>query len=106
MTTTCLLEDLVKVRQCGLGTISKATKDLLKRRRALRLNPTASHLERLANISCRTALQVQCKKSLKVQAVENFRSSTTKEKSEEVPQTSRLSCSAGTLLNEDGTRTS
>ncbi|VDM69027.1 unnamed protein product [Strongylus vulgaris] len=40
----------------NLGHILKAIKDLLERR-ALRLDPTASHLERLAAYdSCRTAL--------------------------------------------------
>ena len=41
-----------------LDRISNATKELLRRRRALRLDPNASNVERLvANISCRRALQ-------------------------------------------------
>ncbi|KAK6737317.1 hypothetical protein RB195_019797 [Necator americanus] len=47
-----------KSRTTNLDRISKTTKELLGRRRALRLDPNASHIERLvANTSCRKALQ-------------------------------------------------
>ncbi|VDM66478.1 unnamed protein product [Strongylus vulgaris] len=46
-----------------LWRILKTTADLLEGRRALRLDPTRSHLERLvANTSCRTALQEDLRK--------------------------------------------
>ena len=42
----------------NLDRITKTTKELLERRRLLRQDPNATHLERLkANASCRTALQ-------------------------------------------------
>ncbi|VDM76285.1 unnamed protein product [Strongylus vulgaris] len=86
-------------RSRNLGRISKATKDLLERRRALRLDPTASHLKRLvANTTCRTALQESSK--------ETFGSSTRKEKPKEVPQDLLdYRVPLTTLLSEDGTRT-
>ncbi|KAK6755348.1 hypothetical protein RB195_013992 [Necator americanus] len=47
-----------KPRTTNLDRISKTTKELLERRRALRIDPNASHIERLvANTSCRKALQ-------------------------------------------------
>ncbi|KAK6728759.1 hypothetical protein RB195_006048 [Necator americanus] len=47
-----------KPRTTNLDRISKTTKELLERRRVLRLDPNASHIERLvANTSCRKALQ-------------------------------------------------
>ncbi|KAK6760916.1 hypothetical protein RB195_022111 [Necator americanus] len=47
-----------KPRTTNLHRISKTTKELLERRRALRLDPNASHIERLvANTSPRKALQ-------------------------------------------------
>ncbi|KAK6742176.1 hypothetical protein RB195_009817 [Necator americanus] len=47
-----------KPRTTNLDRISKTTKELLERRRALRLDPNASHIERLvAKTSCRKALQ-------------------------------------------------
>ncbi|KAK6749604.1 hypothetical protein RB195_001923 [Necator americanus] len=47
-----------KPRTTNLDRIPKNTKELLERRRVLRLDPNASHLERLvANTSCRKALQ-------------------------------------------------
>ncbi|VDM70387.1 unnamed protein product, partial [Strongylus vulgaris] len=62
-------------RTTSLERISKATKDLLERRKALRLDLTTTHLERLA--------------------IKTLGSSTRKKKSKEVPQRpSRLSCSA------------
>ncbi|KAK6753501.1 hypothetical protein RB195_012847 [Necator americanus] len=45
-------------RTTNLDRISKSTTELWERRRALTLDPNASHIERLvANISCRKALQ-------------------------------------------------
>ena len=47
-------ERVLKPRQTHLERISNATKEMLRRRRALRLDPNASHVERLiANVSCR-----------------------------------------------------
>ncbi|KAK6729518.1 hypothetical protein RB195_006519 [Necator americanus] len=47
-----------KPRTTNLDRISKTTKELLGRRRALRFDPNASHIERLvANTSCRKELQ-------------------------------------------------
>ncbi|KAK6748010.1 hypothetical protein RB195_000930 [Necator americanus] len=46
-----------KPRTTNLDRISKTTKELLERRKALRLDPNVSHIERLvANTSCRKAL--------------------------------------------------
>ncbi|KAK6741275.1 hypothetical protein RB195_009246 [Necator americanus] len=67
-----------KSRTTNLDRISKTTKELLGRRRALRLDPNASHIER---------------------------SSTKKNESKEVPQGSPR-IPLATLLSEDGTRTS
>ncbi|KAK6737607.1 hypothetical protein RB195_019985 [Necator americanus] len=51
-------EHASKPRTTNLDRISKTTKELLERRRALRLDPNASHIERLvANTSCRKVLQ-------------------------------------------------
>ncbi|KAK6749745.1 hypothetical protein RB195_002010 [Necator americanus] len=47
-----------KPRMTNLDRISETTKELLERRRALRHDPNASHIEQLvANTSCREALQ-------------------------------------------------
>ncbi|KAK6761947.1 hypothetical protein RB195_022881 [Necator americanus] len=52
------VERASKPRMTNLDRISKTTKELLERRRTLRLDPNSSHTERLvANISCRKALQ-------------------------------------------------
>ncbi|KAK6750637.1 hypothetical protein RB195_002547 [Necator americanus] len=69
-----------KSRTTNLDRISKTTKELLGRRRALRLDPNASHIER---------------------------SSTKKNESKEVPQDlHEYNIPLATLLSEDGTRTS
>ncbi|KAK6749694.1 hypothetical protein RB195_001979 [Necator americanus] len=54
---TCA-ERASKPRTTSLERISMSTKDLLERRRPLRLDPNASHIERLVgNTNCRKALQ-------------------------------------------------
>ncbi|KAK6733439.1 hypothetical protein RB195_017277 [Necator americanus] len=47
-----------KPRMTNLDRTSKTTKELLEGRRTLRVDPNASHIERLvANTSCRKSLQ-------------------------------------------------
>ncbi|KAL6723479.1 hypothetical protein Aduo_018478 [Ancylostoma duodenale] len=59
---TCA-ERASKPRITNLERISKATKELLVKRRALRLDPNASHIEQLiANASCRRVLQENLQK--------------------------------------------
>ncbi|VDM75316.1 unnamed protein product [Strongylus vulgaris] len=91
------------LRTRNLERISKATKDLLERRRALRL-PTGTHLERLvANTSCRTALQEdlrKCRQSKLLEAAQGRRSL----KKYRRDLNYRVPLAA--LLNEGGTRTS
>ncbi|KAK6757840.1 hypothetical protein RB195_015578 [Necator americanus] len=75
-------EHASRPRTINLDRISKTNKALLERRRALRLDPNASHIERLvANTSCRKAGG-----SFEIQAEEYSGSSTKKNESKEVPQ--------------------
>ncbi len=88
-------------RARNLDRISNTTKELLERRRSLRLDPNASHLERLvANTSCRTALQEDLRKYRQrriLEAAEQRRS---------LKKCRRDLCDyhipLGALLNEDG----
>ncbi|VDM65852.1 unnamed protein product [Strongylus vulgaris] len=82
-------------RTRNLERISKATKGMLERRRALRLDPTNTSRA----IGRKYQLQNSfARRSSKVQAFETFKDSTKKEKSKEVPQEpSLLSCSADNI---------
>ncbi|KAK6033340.1 hypothetical protein OSTOST_00477, partial [Ostertagia ostertagi] len=84
--------------------ISDATKDLLKTRRKLRLDPNATHLERLqANISCRRAMQKdlqQYRQQRQLEAALN-RTSLRKCRRDLQDHTTPLAC----LKREDGTLT-
>ncbi|KAK6763210.1 hypothetical protein RB195_023792 [Necator americanus] len=78
-----------KPRTTNLDQISKTTKELLEGRRALRLDPNASYIERLvANTSCRKALQEDLLKyrQKKTHDILPSGSSTKKNESKEVPQ--------------------
>ncbi|VDP53607.1 unnamed protein product [Heligmosomoides polygyrus] len=58
-------------RRTSFDHISTTTKKLLEERRELRLNPNATHLERLmANICCRKALQKHLEEHRKKRTVE------------------------------------
>ncbi|KAK6742577.1 hypothetical protein RB195_010063 [Necator americanus] len=60
-----------KPRTTNLDRISKTTKELLERRRALRLDPNALHIERLvADTSCRKALQENLSKYMQKKILE------------------------------------
>ncbi|KAK6757218.1 hypothetical protein RB195_015194 [Necator americanus] len=93
-----------KPRTTNLDRISKTTKELLERRRALRLDPNASHIGRLlANTSCRKALQEDLlkyrqKKILEAAQRRTSRKKCRKDLCEYIP--------LAALLSEDGTRTS
>ncbi|KAK6726724.1 hypothetical protein RB195_004815 [Necator americanus] len=93
-----------KQRTTNLDRISKTTKELLERRRALRLDPNASHIERLApNNSCREALQEDLLKYRQKRILEAAQRKTNLKKCR------RDLCEYNVLailLIEDGTRTS
>ncbi|KAK6731326.1 hypothetical protein RB195_007662 [Necator americanus] len=75
-----------KLRTTNLDRISRTTKKLLERRRALRLDPNASHIERLvANTSCRKALQEDLLKYRQKKILEAVQR-TKKNEPKEVPQ--------------------
>ncbi|KAK6757337.1 hypothetical protein RB195_015267 [Necator americanus] len=87
----------------NLDRISKTTKELLERRRALRLDPNASHIGRLlTNTSCRKALQEDLlkyrQKILEAAQRRTSRKKCRKDLREYIP--------LAALLSEDGTRTS
>ncbi|KAK6765145.1 hypothetical protein RB195_025185 [Necator americanus] len=60
-----------KPRTTNLDRISKTTKELLERRRTFRLDPNASHIERLvANTSYRKAMQEDLSKYMRKKILE------------------------------------
>ncbi|KAK6735789.1 hypothetical protein RB195_018812 [Necator americanus] len=94
-----------KPRTTNLDRISKTTKELLGRRRALTLDPNASHIERLvANTSCRKALQVDLLKYRQKKILEAAQRRTSLKKCRR--DLREYNIPLATLLSEDGTRTS
>ncbi|KAK6741347.1 hypothetical protein RB195_009284 [Necator americanus] len=94
-----------KPRTTNLDRISKTTKELLERRRALRLDPNASHIERLvANISCRKALQEDLLKYRQKKILKAAQRRTSLKKCHR--DLREYNILLATLLSEDGTRTS
>ncbi|KAK6739407.1 hypothetical protein RB195_008096 [Necator americanus] len=90
-----------KPRTTNLDRISKTTKRLLERRRALRLDPNAPHIERLvANTSCRKALQEDLLKYRQKRILEAAQRRTSLKKCR------RYNILLAALLSENGTRTS
>ncbi|KAK6744624.1 hypothetical protein RB195_011383 [Necator americanus] len=94
-----------KPRTTNLDRISKTTKELLERRRALRLDPNASHIERLvANTSCRKALQEDFLKYRQKKILEAAQRRTSLKKCRR--DLREYNIPLATSLSEDGTRTS
>ncbi|KAK6751409.1 hypothetical protein RB195_003043 [Necator americanus] len=94
-----------KPRTTNLDRISKTTKELLERRRALRLDPNASHIERLvANTSCRKALQEDLLKYIQKKILEAAQRRTSIKKCRR--DLREYNIPLATLLSEDGIRTS
>ncbi|KAK6762037.1 hypothetical protein RB195_022941 [Necator americanus] len=92
-------------RTTNLYRISKTTKELLGRRGALRLDPNASHIERLvANTSCRKALQEDLLKYRQKKILEAAQRRTSLKKCRR--DLHEYNIPLATLLSEDGTRTS
>ncbi|KAK6763479.1 hypothetical protein RB195_023977 [Necator americanus] len=94
-----------KSRTTNLHRISKTIKELLGRRRALRLDQNASHIERLvANTSCRKALQEDLLKYRQKKILEAAQRRTSLKKCRR--DLREYNIPLATLLSEDGTRTS
>ncbi|KAK6726965.1 hypothetical protein RB195_004953 [Necator americanus] len=94
-----------KPRTTNLYRISKTTKELLERRRALRLDPNALHIERLvANTSCRKALQGDLLKYRQKKILGAAQRRTGLKKCRR--DLREYNIPLATLLSEDGTRTS
>ncbi|KAK6763615.1 hypothetical protein RB195_024073 [Necator americanus] len=97
-------ERTLKPRTTNLGRISKITKELLERR-TLRLNPNASHIERLvANTSYRKALQEDLLKYRQKKILEAAQGRTSLNKCRRDLREYNIPLEA--LLSEGGTRTS
>ncbi|KAK6735301.1 hypothetical protein RB195_018475 [Necator americanus] len=93
-----------KPRTTNLDRISKTTEEFLERRRALRLDPNASHIERsVANTSCRKALQEDLSK-YREKILDAAQRSTSLNKCRRDLREYNTPLAA--LLSEDGTRTS
>ncbi|KAK6764426.1 hypothetical protein RB195_024664 [Necator americanus] len=98
-------ERALKPSTTNLDRISKTTKELLERRRTLRLDPNASHIERLvANTSCRKALQEDLFKYRRKKILEAAQRRTALKKSCRDLREYNIPLAA--LLSEDGTCTS
>ncbi|KAK6736027.1 hypothetical protein RB195_018981 [Necator americanus] len=94
-----------KPRTTNVDRISKTTKELLERRRALRLDPNASHVEWLvANTSCRKALQEDLLKYRQKKILEAAQRRTSLKKCRRDLREYNIPLAA--LLSEGGTRTS
>ncbi|KAK6765287.1 hypothetical protein RB195_025282 [Necator americanus] len=94
-----------KPRTTSLDRISKTTKELLEKRRALKLDPNASHIERLvAKTSCRKALQEDLLKYRQKKILEAAQRRTSLKKCRRHLREYNIPLAA--LLSEDGTRTS
>ncbi|KAK6729126.1 hypothetical protein RB195_006273 [Necator americanus] len=99
------VERASKPRTTNLDRISKTTKELLERRRALRLDPNASHIERLvANTSSRKALQEDLLKYRQKKILEAAQRRTSLKKCRR--DLREYNIPLATLQSEDGTRTS
>ncbi|KAK6761319.1 hypothetical protein RB195_022398 [Necator americanus] len=93
-----------KPRTTNLDRITKTTKELLERR-ALRLDPNASHIEQLvANTSCRKALQEDLLKYRQKKILEAAQRGTSLKKCRR--DLREYNIPLAILLREDGTRTS
>ncbi|KAK6742496.1 hypothetical protein RB195_010015 [Necator americanus] len=94
-----------KPHTTNLDRISKTTRELLERRRALRLDPNVSHIERLvANTSCRKALQEDLMKYRQKKILEAAQRRTSLKKCRR--DLREYNIPLATLLSEDETRTS
>ncbi|KAK6745401.1 hypothetical protein RB195_011870 [Necator americanus] len=94
-----------KPRTANLDRISKTTKELLERKRALRLGSNAPHIERLvAHTSCRKALQEDLLKYRQKKILEAAQRRTSLKKCRR--DLREYNIPPATLLSEDGTRTS
>ncbi|KAK6762580.1 hypothetical protein RB195_023344 [Necator americanus] len=94
-----------KPRTTNLDRISKTTNKLLERRRALRLDSNASHIERLVvNTSCRKALQENLLKYRQKKILEAAQRGTSLKNCRR--NLGEYNIPLATLLSEDGTRTS
>ncbi|KAK6742506.1 hypothetical protein RB195_010023 [Necator americanus] len=92
-----------KPHTTNLDRILKATKELLERRRALRDDPNASHIERLvADTSCRKALQEDLMKYGQKKILEAAQRRTSLKKCRRDLREYNIPLAA--LLSEDGTR--
>ncbi|KAK6761046.1 hypothetical protein RB195_022203 [Necator americanus] len=101
---TCA-ESASKVRTTNLDRTSKTTKELLERRRVLRLDPNATHIERLvADTSCRKALQEDLLKYRQKKILEAAQRRTSLKKCRR--DFREYNIPLATLLSEDGTRMS
>ncbi|KAK6749241.1 hypothetical protein RB195_001691 [Necator americanus] len=93
-----------KPRTTNLDRISKTTKELLEGRRALRLDPNVSHIERLvANTGCRKTLQ-EILKHRRKKILEAAQRRTSLKKCRRDLREYNIPLTA--LLSEDGTHTS
>ena len=98
-------ERALKPHSTHLERISNATKELLRRRRALRLDPNATNVERLiANVSCRRALQEDLRRYRQEKILEAAERRSSLKKCRRDLQEYRIPLTA--LLNEDGIPTS
>ncbi|KAK6753962.1 hypothetical protein RB195_013137 [Necator americanus] len=98
-------ERALKPRTTNLERISRTTKELLERKRALRLDPNASHIEQLvANTSCRKALQENLLKYRQKKILEAAQRRTSLKKCRR--DLRKYNIPLAILLSEDGTRTS
>ncbi|KAK6742879.1 hypothetical protein RB195_010255 [Necator americanus] len=93
-----------KPRTTNLDRISKTTKALLERRRALRLDPNASHIEGLvASTSCRKALQEDLLKYRQKKILEAAQRTSLRKCRRDLRE---YNIPLATLMSKDGTRTS
>ncbi|KAK6762742.1 hypothetical protein RB195_023449 [Necator americanus] len=99
------VERASRPRTTNLDQISKTTKELLGRKRALRLDPNASHIERLVAIaSCRKALQEDLSKYRQKKILEAAQRRTSLRKCRRDLREYNIPLAA--LLSVGGTRTS
>ncbi|KAK6767348.1 hypothetical protein RB195_026555 [Necator americanus] len=101
----CAERSRARQTQTDNAQISKTTKELLERRRALRLDPNVSHTERLvANTRCRKALQEDLMKYRQKKILEAAQRRTSLRRWRR--DLFEYNIPLATLLSEDGTRTS
>ncbi|KAK6743164.1 hypothetical protein RB195_010433 [Necator americanus] len=104
--TRACAERASKPRTTNLDRISKTTKELLERRRALRLDPNASHFERLVanKKDCRKALQEDFLRYSEKKILEAAQRGTSLKKCRR--DLREYNIPLAVLLSEDGTRRS